>query len=300
MHRNLDLATLRTLIAVAETGGMTKAANQLHLTQSTVSMQMKRLEEQLDIVVLERDGRVIKPTEQGSQLIDYARRLLAVNDSAIDKIMQPRHQGALSFGVPFDIVQPHVPSILKYFVQSYPDVSVSISAELTYKLLEDFNAGKHDVILTTEEEPRPGGICLLKQPLVWNGAINGRAWKQRPLPLTFSRTCIFRDPAIQALKAAGIDWVEAVCSNSSFNASSVAGAADLGVRADIKGFSAAGMEAIEDASSMLPPLPEYSVVMYVTDGPNKTIASIFANLMREGFEKTNSAVNAGSRLAVAS
>ncbi len=298
MHRNLDLATLRTLIAVAETGGMTKAANQLHLTQSTVSMQMKRLEEQLDIVVLERDGRVIKPTEQGSHLIDYARRLLAINDSAIDKIMQTRHQGTLSFGVPYDIVQPHVPHILKYFVHQYPDVSVSINAELTYRLLEDFDAGKHDVILTTEEEPRPGGLCLLKQPLVWNGAVNGRAWKQRPLPLTFSRTCIFRAPAIQALEAAGIDWIDSVSSNSSFDAGSIAGAADLGVRADIKGFSADGMEVIDEAEGLLPTLPEYNVVMYVTDGPNKTIASIFANLIKEGFEKSGSFANPESHLSV--
>ena len=81
MSRNLDTSLLRAFVAVAETAGMTSAANVLHLTQAAVSQQIKRLEDRLGCTVLERDGRTSKLTEDGERLLDYAatRKRLATN-----------------------------------------------------------------------------------------------------------------------------------------------------------------------------------------------------------------------------
>ena len=286
MIRNLDLATLRTLVTVADLAGVTRAANQLHLTQSAVSMQIKRLEELLDINIVERDGRKVRPTPQGEQLISYARKMIALNDEIVDRLTNSENEGSLRFGVPFDIVEPHIPGLLKQFVHQYPRVSVSLSADNTVHLLDQFNAGALDVTLTTEMEPGPGGTVLLERELVWTGAVDGRAWKQEPLPLAFTKTCMFRQPAIRALDDAGIAWTDAIGAGCNYDSGSIACAADLGIRADIAGFRAQGMAPVEDSGERLPPLPTYCVVLYVADGPNSEMAEVFARLIEAAFKAT--------------
>ena len=82
MYRNLDLTALRSFVAVAELGGVTRAASKLHLTQSAVSMQIKRMERSLDQTLLKRAGRSVELTGQGEQLLAYSRRMVALNDEA--------------------------------------------------------------------------------------------------------------------------------------------------------------------------------------------------------------------------
>ncbi|MEM9323841.1 MAG: LysR family transcriptional regulator, partial [Pseudomonadota bacterium] len=82
MIRNLDIAALRSLVAIADTRGVTRAASQFNLTQSAVSMQIKRLEALLDQKLLMREGRGVVLTKVGEQLVDYARRVIAINDEA--------------------------------------------------------------------------------------------------------------------------------------------------------------------------------------------------------------------------
>ena len=131
MHRNLDIGTLRTLVSVVDLAGVTKAANKLNLTQSTVSMQLKRLEETLGRPLVVRDGRVMRATSQGEQLVSYARKLLAMNDEIVDRLTNSDSAGELRFGIPHDIVEPHIPGLLKKFVHRYPKVSVSLSVDNT-------------------------------------------------------------------------------------------------------------------------------------------------------------------------
>lgn len=285
MLRNLDIGTLRTLITVVDTAGVTKAANKLHLTQSTVSMQLKRLEETLGMPLVTRQGRSMCATEQGDQLLSYARKLVAMNDEAVDRLINSESGGELRFGVPYDIVEPHIPVILKKFVHGFPRVSVSLNADNTLPLIDEFSAGNLDIILTTELDTGVGGTVLLERDLVWTGAIGGRAWLQEPLPLAFTENCMFRKPAITALDKAGITWINSVGTGRNFDSGSIACAADLGVRADIKGFRAPGMEPIADATGRLPELPRYRVNMYVADGPNREMADVFSRLIRKAFSE---------------
>ena len=93
MRRHLDLTALRSFAAVADTGGVTRAAGLLNLTQSAVSMQLKRLETMLDVSLPDRSQRQIQLTSEGDQLLSYARRILALNDEVVTRMTCPGHEG---------------------------------------------------------------------------------------------------------------------------------------------------------------------------------------------------------------
>jgi DNA-binding transcriptional LysR family regulator len=281
MARNLDLASLRSLVTVIDAGGMTRAANRLNLTQSAVSMQIKRLEEVLSCKLLERHGRLMRPTAEGEELISFARRLVGLNDEAIDRLTVPRFEGTLRFGVPYDIVHPYVPDVLRRFGSEYPRLSIKLTTGMSADLREALDKSQHDIILTTESRPGKNGRAILRQPLVWTGAPQGRAWKQRPLPIAFTRNCMFRAPSIAALDRQGIAWVDAV-STMSDDAAVVASAADLGVRADLTSSRLQGIVPIDHQDS-LPSLPNYCVVVYCARGPNREAAELLAQMLEQEF-----------------
>jgi len=286
MLRNLDISTLRTFITVVDMAGVTRAANKLHLTQSAVSMQLKRLEDLVGMPLLVRDTSGMRATTEGEQLLSYAKRLVELNDEALGRLLQRNDGGEVRFGVPNDIVEPHIPQILKQFVQTYPRASVRLFCKHTAKLQERFRAGKLDVIITTELDTGTGCRQLLERDLVWTGASHGRAWRQDPLPLAFTRICVFRKPAIAALDAAGISWVDAVDSGNNYDSGAVACAADLGIRADIRGFKARGMAEVDDTENRLPKLPTYFVNLYTAEsvgGANDKVIQEFARLIEDAF-----------------
>jgi len=266
--------------------GVTRAANKLHLTQSAVSMQLKRLEDLVGMPLLVRDTSGMRATTEGEQLLSYAKRLVELNDEALGRLLQRNDGGEVRFGVPNDIVEPHIPQILKQFVQTYPRASVRLFCKHTAKLQERFRAGKLDVIITTELDTGTGCRQLLERDLVWTGASHGRAWRQDPLPLAFTRICVFRKPAIAALDAAGISWVDAVDSGNNYDSGAVACAADLGIRADIRGFKARGMAEVDDTENRLPKLPTYFVNLYTAEsvgGANDKVIQEFARLIEDAF-----------------
>jgi DNA-binding transcriptional LysR family regulator len=214
MARNLDLTALRSFVTVAETGGVTKAAQQLHLTQSAVSMQLKRLEESLAQPLLDRSGRGVTLTNQGEQLLSYGRRMLVLNDEVMARMTDDAFEGEVRFGVPADIVYPNIPKILQRFDRAYPRVRVNLFSSYTRKLKAMIDSGDLDLILTTEDECGPQGETISMQHLVWVGAPGGTAFRGRPLRLAFERACLFRPWVQRALDERGIAWEMAVDTNA--------------------------------------------------------------------------------------
>ena len=86
MPRNLDLSALRSFVTVADVGGVTRAAGYLNLTQSAVSMQIKRLEDSLGMSLFLRAARKLALSPEGEQLLSYGRRMLALNDEALSAL----------------------------------------------------------------------------------------------------------------------------------------------------------------------------------------------------------------------
>lgn len=204
MARNLDLTALRSFVAVSDAGGVTRAAGILNLTQSAVSMQLKRLEESLDVALLDRSARTIALTPAGEQLLGYARSMLKTNDEILNRLTATEFEGELRLGVPHDIIYPVVPAVLKRFAADFPRMQVRLISAPTRKLLDMFGRGEVDLILTTEETCGPGGQVLVELPLLWIGAQDGIAWRKTPLPVAFCGNCIFRSGVLQALNAGKI------------------------------------------------------------------------------------------------
>ncbi|MCI4663558.1 MAG: LysR family transcriptional regulator [Neomegalonema sp.] len=295
MARNLDLAALRSFVAVAETGGVTRAAQRLNLTQSGVSMQLKRLEEALDTKLFSRDGRGVALTRQGEELLKDARRLIALNDEIWARMTRPEAAGQLVLGMPYDIVGLLAPPVIKRFTADHPDVKVSLLSPPTTELLQLFDAGQCDVIVTTEFDVGRGGETLATRPLVWVGAIGGRAWQRSPTPLAFDQRCAFRKIAFNALEMAGIawDWPVDVCHSDAMTASI---GADLAIAAMMRGTEPPGLSEVAH-NGALPPLPEVIVNMYVAPGPNEPLARSLGDYVRGSINGLDQHLRAQGRVA---
>jgi DNA-binding transcriptional LysR family regulator len=282
MSRNLDLAALRSFVAVAETGGVTRAAAQLSLTQSAVSMQLKRLEESLGQPLLDRSGRGVALTLQGEQLLAYGRRIIALNDEAWGRMTSPAFQGEINLGVPHDIIYPHVPRVLQRFAAQYPRVRVQLHSHFTSVLKEELDRGGMDVILTTEAELDAGGETLTTDPLVWVGAAGGQAWRARPLRFAQISRCMFRKAAVEALEGAGLPWEVAVDSHS-MHAVEASVAADLAVHVQLRGaVQSAQFEVIRHGGA-LPELPEYLINMYAARNGRAGLGERLAGFVRAAY-----------------
>lgn len=281
MARNLDLTALRSFVAVAEAGKVTAAAGRLNLTQSAVSMQMKRLEESLGRALFDRAGRGVALTAEGELLLGYARRMVALNDEIRRRLTHEDFEGELILGVPHDIVYPCTPRALRRFNREFPRIRVSVVSSLTRELREQFERGGADLILTTESRLDAGGETLQRTRLVWVGAPGGCVWRERPLRLAYERGCLFRPMVQAALDDAEIPWRMMVDSEQSRAVEAVV-SADLAVHAQIAGSVPPHLEVI-DHGGALPELSPILINMYLTDGPKRRMVECLAAVVREAY-----------------
>jgi len=279
--RNLDLGTLRSFVTIADSGSMTRAAGRLFMTQSAISMQIKRLESSLGMSVFERSSQGMKPTSEGEQLLQFANQMLALNDEAMGRLTSPDFEGVIRFGAPGDVIYPHIPGILREFSRDFPRVQLKFSSSRTVTLREQFEQGLQDVVLTTEQRPGKGGTIVCTKPLTWVGAEEGVAWKKRPLPLCMSRNCAFRPGVTRALDDAGIDWVDIVSSDDDLAGEAMA-SADLGIRAEMKDAIYAGARVIEHGGQ-LPELPKFSIILYCDSRSGNHLTATLAEYLTRAY-----------------
>lgn len=283
MIRNLDLTALRSFVTVAETGGVTRAAHALNLTQSAVSMQIKRLEDMLTQPLLDRQGRGVCLTAHGEQLLGYGRRILAINDEVVSRMMHSAYEGEVRLGVPTDIVYPHIPRVLRQFDRDFPRVQIHLVSSYTTKLKNMVEAGEADLILTTEMALDPGGELLDEQPLIWVGAPGGVAYRERPLRLAFERECMFRPWVQKALDEAGIAWQMAVDTGATRTVEASV-SADLAVHAMLKGSVSAHLAPI-DHGGALPELPTSQICLYRARSAIGTPIDTLADMLRAAYRR---------------
>ncbi|MEM1382704.1 MAG: LysR family transcriptional regulator [Pseudomonadota bacterium] len=284
MIRNIDMTALRSFVTVAETGGVTRAAQQLNLTQSAVSMQVKRLEDMLGQPLLDRSGRGVSPSAQGEQLLSYGRRMLSLNDEVMAQMTDSAFEGEVRLGVPADIVLPFIPTILKRFDREFPRAKIILTSSYTKRLREMLDAGELDMTLTTEGVQDGGGETLATHRLVWVGARNGIAWRQRPLRLAFEKQCNFRIWVQDVLDEAGIVWEHAVETRSTRTVEACV-SADLAVHAMVETAVTPHMSVIESGSA-LPSLPLSCINFYRAAGAREPIVDALAEIVRETYTPT--------------
>ncbi|MEL6234655.1 MAG: LysR family transcriptional regulator [Pseudomonadota bacterium] len=283
MIRNLDLTALRSFVAVAETGGVTRAAARLNLTQSAVSMQIKRLEELLAVQLLERAGRGVSLTSAGEQLASGARRMLAINDETVARLTDDTMKGEIVLGVPHDIVYPYIPQVLQRFHIAYPQVRVHLVSSYTRNLKRRFASGEPDLILTTEDGVDVGGETLNIYPLVWVGVPQGTAWRARPMRLAFENHCIFRAPTLAALNRADLPWEMSVNSDDTRTVEATV-AADLAINVSLAPMVPLHLEQVRHGGQ-LPDLPQFRINLYASSpsGARGRLITALSEMIRHAF-----------------
>jgi DNA-binding transcriptional LysR family regulator len=258
MAHLLDIDQLRTLIAIADTGSFTRAADVVHKTQSAVSMQMKRLEERIGRDIFEKDGRASRLTEDGERLLDYARRIVRLNHDCVMSFAEAALSGRVKLGVPDDYADRYLPEILARFTRSHPKVEVTVVCEPTPVLVGCMQSNELDLAIITHSEHRGPAEIIRHERLLWVTAARADIHEQNPIPLALGRpTCIWRQSATERLESLGRPFRVLY---SSWNSTAVSAAVAAGLAVSVLPESAVrpGMRVL-GPSDGFPALPSVKI-----------------------------------------
>lgn len=201
---DLDLDLLRGFVTVAERGGFTAAGAALGLTQSAVSLKVKRLEEVLGKPVLLRHPKRVALTREGETLLAYARRMLALNEEAVRRFVAPPVAGRLRLGVADHFVPRHLPPTLARFARTWPELRIEVEVGRSHDLRAALAREELDLVLGKRRDGETEGRVLFTEAVVWVAAPDWAPPAGRPLPLAMlPQGCMFRDRALTALARAG-------------------------------------------------------------------------------------------------
>jgi len=200
MIPNLDVDLLKTFLAIADNGSFTRAAEEVHKTQSAISMQMKRLEELLGVALFAKDGRMSRFTPDGERLVDYARRIVSFNDEVVSAFTKPELTGTIRFGTPDDYAERFLPEILARFARTHPLITIDVDCIDSGELFSRVKRSEMDLALVTHgcdiitDEP------VRREQLVWVTSMRHCAHMAEVLPLAVSHAgCEWRSKVLKAL-----------------------------------------------------------------------------------------------------
>lgn len=279
-YPSIDTELLRTFVAIADHGGFTRAGEVVNRTQSAVSMQMKRLEEDLiQRPLFQKDGRTVSLTIEGQVLLGYARRILKLHGEVFNTLREPHMVGVVKIGSPDDYVMRFLPGILQRFAQAYPLVQIEVHCEPSRQLLlrQDL-----DLSIVTREPGTEIGQILRQERFVWMAAQGFYPHEQNPIPLAmFNTDCFCRTWACNALDAMQRDYRIAYTS-ASLAAISAVVTAGLAVTAQLESLLTPDLRIIGEAEQM-PQLPLASIVLLRNPKNPSPITECLAEHIAEGF-----------------
>ncbi|HID5337360.1 TPA: LysR family transcriptional regulator [Klebsiella pneumoniae] len=278
---NLDLDLLRTFVAVADLNTFAAAAAAVCRTQSAVSQQMQRLEQLVGKELFARHGRNKLLTEQGIQLLGYARIILRFNDEACMSLMYGSLQGALSIGASEETADTILPFLLNRIGCFYPRMTLEIKVHPHAAIMEMLAEGLVDLALTTHQPPGFTSFTLRTSPTLWYCAAEYVLAKGESIPLILlEEPSPFRQDIIAALETARISW-HLAHGASSLSGVKAAVKAGLGVTARPVEMMSPDLR-VAGISEGLPALPD---TRYVVSCNPRTVSelpqAIFQSLSQE-------------------
>ena len=214
----IDPDLLRCFVTVANYGNFTQAGNKLGLTQSGVSLRIKRLEEQLSCRLLERTSRSVSLSVQGQQLLGDAQRIIDLNESVLHRFKQPDTVGHLCIGFADYVIHGTLQSVLARFRRFYPNVTLEVVTGLGLELMPRFEDETLDLVIAGFEGNFKGVEPLYAEPLHWCVSDDFVDQTDEPLPLvSLPYPCSHRGVGIAELEKMGRVWTQV------FTGTSIAG-----------------------------------------------------------------------------
>jgi len=277
---NLDTDLLRSFLAIVDTGNFTRAADRVARTQSAVSMQMKRLEEVLGKPLFVREGRGVQLTADGERLVGYARRMIALNDTALAQFTQPELSGRVSLGIPDDYVARFLPSVLAAFSAQHPHVELEVRTEPSVILDASLNKGELDLALLSCAAVVDAGELIHREPMVWVSSAHHLVEEQTSVPLaTTEPYCQMRRNALSALDAHDITYRIAYIGRSYLSLQSFV-LAGLAVSHIGESAVVAGMKVLDETAGF-PPIDPVDVGLKRRAGPTSSAVEGLAQALTE-------------------
>ena len=193
-QRGFDLAQLRTFVAVAESGSVSAGAQRVFLSQSSVSEQLKKLEERAGLPLFVRSKQGVNATAAGSRLLDHARRIIAMSEAAFEDLQGRSLDGELRIAIT-DYYRPHdIARILKAFSEQHPRLKLHVT--VLPSAVIDSHVDDHasfDIGLSLRlvtGKPHSGGrragaasIVVRREKLLWVSAADAAQRPVRPYEL---------------------------------------------------------------------------------------------------------------------
>jgi DNA-binding transcriptional LysR family regulator len=277
----LDVESLRAFATVLDAGGMTRAAEQLGLSQSAVSWRIKRLEEKVGRPLLLRNGRTLRPSRDGDELLRYARIIVDTHDEAVARISGSELTGRIRLGATEEVSAHHIGPVIGRFNRVHPDLVIEMHVDTSRNLEARLLAGRLDVILiqVQPDDRRPTDTVVWADRQRW---ISSPDWTHDdgPVPLvTFGVDGFYHATARQLLAEAGI---ESSVVFSGPSTASVIAAVEAGVGvAAISGRSVSGHVVDWPRGASLPPLPPVFQVARLAPGERSTeVTELLADIER--------------------
>ena len=279
---NLDLDTLRTLVVAHDRGGLAQAAEHLGRTPSAISLQMKRLQEDLGIPIFRKRGRGLALTEAGETALSHARRILLLNDELLETMQGARIAGRIRVGCPQDFASI-LPSILSHFASLHPRMQVELHIEGNAALLDSLDKARLDLAVIIGHEDHANAQTIGQLDLVWIASSTFSPPHKQPLPIAvLGPQCAFRRRAMQELEVANIPY--RIAANSpSLDGLWAALLGGLGVTARTAFNLPEGLVSAESLHS-LPPLGSMPVTLHRYPHATDVTTDRMASLLRKALE----------------
>lgn len=210
----VDIDLLRVFDTVVRIGSFTTAAKALSRTQSAVSMQLRRLEEQLGVQLVARGTRQLAPTPEGVQLLPLARQMLSLNDQLFHDVDRQEVSGSIRIGSIEHYATRVLPVLIAEFCRQHPRIHVELHHGVSSVMHAELGS-RYDMVIGVGAVGSGEGLRLTKSRIVWASTAGSATHLQRPLPLALNpEGAMLRDWATHALDRAGIPWRIAYTSTS--------------------------------------------------------------------------------------
>lgn len=274
----MELELLRSFVAILETGSFAKAGARRHLTQSTISMQMKRLAEQVGQPLFIARGRRRAAAPAAELLLGYAQRLLTLHDDALRALDDGAARELVRVGATQDFAETRLPNVLRAFNQAHPQIGVEVRVGGSPELSRLVSEGSLDVGVVFQPREAAQATLFARERGAWlaaRGFTPPRAGEPWPLAL-FDAPCVFREAALRALDQAGLPW-RVVYSTPSLSGLLAAVRAGLAVTLRLSRHSQKGLQSLSRVSS-LPAAPSFQLALLSGERPTLGARALLATL----------------------